>query len=124
MKRVLLIFIIMPLTLFADNLQKSSSQKIKFADDRLLVDKSLEDIESTLNLLKIKIVKNGENINKEKLEELIENIKIIRNYGKDISKKAKNNLLEILKVLKAKSFDKTILQKLEDITKTSQLLIG
>ena len=124
MKRVLLIFIIMPLTLFADNLQKSSSQKIKFADDRLLVDKSLEDIESTLNLLKIKIVKNGENINKEKLEELIKNIKIIRNYGKDISKKAKNNLLEILKVLKAKSFDKTILQKLEDITKTSQLLIG
>jgi len=103
-----------------------NSQEIKsvqdFSDARLSMAKINKDIESKVKYLLKNINQNSTPTNIE-LNDLVKSIEVVRAYGKDISQQAKLDILKIVKMLTEKNFkDTKILQKLEELTTSSQHL--
>jgi len=105
---------------------KSEPTKVnttKLADARLSMAQIERDIDSKIGFILENVTKNGATPTSKELKNLLNSISVIRAYGKDISKKAKLDLLKIVKKLADENFeDINILKKLKDISITSQQL--
>jgi len=105
---------------------KSEPAKVsttKLADARLSMAQIERDIESKIGFILENVTKNGATPTSRELKSLVNSISVIRAYGKDISKKAKLDILKIVKKLADENFkDIKVLKELKNISITSQQL--
>jgi GTP cyclohydrolase FolE2 len=104
---------------------KHSNQDIKvLADERLSLAAIKKRVETKIDFILENISHNDAILTTKELQSLIEEISIIRAYGRDISKEAKKKLLDIIDIANKKDSapNKTLLKKLEEIAITSQSL--
>jgi len=102
----------------------SLQKNVKFADARLAYNRIEKDLDNKIKFIKENITQNGAYPNKKELLSLIESIKTIRSYGKDLSKASKNSLKVIVKSLKSKHNNIDLVKKLETFIATSQQLVA
>lgn len=108
---------------FANKEQVRVQSVQKFADVRLASYSITKELELKIAFLVEDITKNRAMINDKELKAIIAQIKIIRAYKKDISLKAKTNLLKIIKVLATKHYpNKKLLLQLLDVVESTQNL--
>jgi len=100
-------------------------KSIKLADARLAYNRIEKDLDSKIKFIKENITQNGAYPNNKELQSLIESIKTIRSYGKDLSAKSKDSLSFIVKTLQNKHYKNIdLLKKLETFVATSQKLVA
>jgi len=106
------------------NIEHSNKQAKQFADLRLSLADIKKKVENKIDFILENLTQNGATVTSKEMQSLIEEIRMIRAYGKDIDTKAKVKLLKIVKILAKEHDIKDIklLKKLKDIAITSQTL--
>jgi len=96
----------------------------KYADARLSMVELKQGIEVKIDFLLQEIEQSRLTPTKKGLMELTQSIEMIRAYGNDISKEAKENLRKIVWQLKSNGFeDEGILKKLDEMARGSQEIV-
>ena len=104
------------------NMQEAQTETkaLKYADARLSVLELQQGIEVKIAFLLDEVKKTNIKPTEKGLIQLVQSISMVRAYGKDISKEAKENLSKIVKQLKNNGFvDDVLLKKLDEVANSS-----
>ncbi len=128
-KSLIILVLIIGVGFFLFNIDRKNNLTLKdnnlevLADARLSLVKVEKKVENKIDFILDNVVNNDATLNDKEMNSLIQDISIIRAYGKDISKESKIKLLKIIKILATKHNPNIeLLKKLKDIAVTSQLL--
>ncbi len=130
MKKITILSLVtLSVSIISYNLYTTSSnaknqEVVKYADARLVYNKIEIELKNKIKFIKDNIIKNNSFPNRKELVSLIESIKTIRSYGKDLSPKSKIDLKIIISNLKKKGKFQDLIKDLKIFVETSQSLIA
>lgn len=102
---------------------KGSTEQIKYADARLSALQLKEGLEYKIKLMSIDVIDARAIPTEKGLSILIDGIKTLRVYGKDISKEAKQHLNKIVNHLKISGYEnRALLKQLDELVKSSHVV--
>ncbi len=102
---------------------KDKAQQMKYADARLSALELKQGIEIKIKLMSEDVLDERVVPTEKGLMVLMDAIRTLRVYGKDISKEAKRNLKKIVKQLNISGYqNKALLKELDNLAKSSQVV--